>query len=358
MNFLVETKIEYTTQLINILSPYIYEGIQSIYNEAKKIAKKNEELKLFQTFLRKIPKWNQNIIDNETKRILKESTCGDILEELIKAVIKSNIMLLTNTPPEKKNKLKINYVIEIHVFIHNIYIESARNIFQNPFLFYHDYTSFELKKNQRDAISLIKTSIAEAIRKMLPLNLILKEYLGNSFTEADNDREEIDKHVSEKQKNKLIQLLKNENCSDNNYSLSNSKSSAKQKILVGNYTLSSKSIKSVNNKINSIINADENNIINYDETSAALNEPPNPNDIKESYSNLSGMKTEKNKIDSIFKSGNQLSHISMKTDNKEDIIVTFNNDDKNIINVDTEKSITYNGTMGSIKDKNYKLQKI
>lgn len=305
MNFLVETKIEYTTQLVNILSPYIYEGIQSIYNDAKKISKKNEELKLFQTFLRKIPKWNQSIINNETKRILKESTCGDILEDLIKAVIKANIMLLTNTPPEKKNKLKINYMIELPVFIHNIYIESARNIFQNPFLFYHDYTSFELKKNQRDATTLIKTSINEAIRKMLPLNLILKEYLGNSFTELDNVKEEIDKHISENQKSKLIHMLRNENDNEN-YSLS------KPKIIIGDYSDKK----------------------NFDDTSAALNEPPT--DIKESYSNIS-----KKAVDSIFKTGNQLSHISRNSEKKHSPIVTFNNE--------TEKSITYNASLGMVK---------
>ena len=40
MNFLVETKNEYTIQLINILSPHIFEGFESIYLESKKIIKK------------------------------------------------------------------------------------------------------------------------------------------------------------------------------------------------------------------------------------------------------------------------------------------------------------------------------
>ena len=43
MNFLVETKNEYTIQLINILSPHIFEGFESIYLESKKIIKKGEE---------------------------------------------------------------------------------------------------------------------------------------------------------------------------------------------------------------------------------------------------------------------------------------------------------------------------
>ena len=43
MNFLVETKNEYTIQLINILSLHIFEGFESIYNESKKIIKKEKK---------------------------------------------------------------------------------------------------------------------------------------------------------------------------------------------------------------------------------------------------------------------------------------------------------------------------
>ena len=78
MNFLVETKNEYTIQLINILSPHIYEGFESIYSESKKIIKKGEEkklLKAFQQFIKRIPDWNTNLIDNETIRIRTASRC-------------------------------------------------------------------------------------------------------------------------------------------------------------------------------------------------------------------------------------------------------------------------------------------
>ena len=78
MNFLVETKNEYTIQLINILTPHLYEGFESIYNESKKIIKKGEEkkiLKAFQQFIKRIPNWNNNLIENETVRIRTASRC-------------------------------------------------------------------------------------------------------------------------------------------------------------------------------------------------------------------------------------------------------------------------------------------
>lgn len=209
MNFLVETKIEYTTQLVNIVTPFIYEGFKAIYEDAIKVAKQPEELKIFQTFLRKIPFWAEEIYNAELNRIRKDSEYGDILEDLLRAVIKANIMLLTNTSPDKKNKLKINFVVELNKFVHNAYIESAKAIFQNPFLLSHRYSQLELKRNQKECLEVIKISIAEAIRKMLPINIILKEYLGQSFTETQkNEVDNIDKIVSEVDKSRIMHLLK------------------------------------------------------------------------------------------------------------------------------------------------------
>ena len=36
--YLVETKIEYTNQIINILTPYLFEGIYSLYQSSIKVS--------------------------------------------------------------------------------------------------------------------------------------------------------------------------------------------------------------------------------------------------------------------------------------------------------------------------------
>lgn len=178
MNYLVETKAEYTTQLINIIYPFIYDGIKSLYDEALKVAKDNEELKIFQSFLKKIPTWNPLILDSEITRILKDSDCTELLPQLLNAVIKANIMILTNTLPDKKHTIKLPKNIDFKQFIHFIYIETAKTIYNNPYLFYDKYSLYDIKKNQRDAEKNIKSAIREAIRKLLPLQYILNEYLG------------------------------------------------------------------------------------------------------------------------------------------------------------------------------------
>ena len=89
MNFLVETKNEYTIQLVNILTPHIFEGFESIYLESRKIIKKGEEnklLKAFQQFIKRIPSWNANLVETETKRIETASQC-DFIYNLLKAVL-------------------------------------------------------------------------------------------------------------------------------------------------------------------------------------------------------------------------------------------------------------------------------
>lgn len=212
MNYLVETKKEYTTNLINIISPFIFDGIQSLYEEACKIANDGEELKYFQSFLKKIPEWNSLLLETETKRILKESNCEDLLEQLLLAVIKSNIMVLTNTPPEQKHTIKLPQDIDFKKFIHHSYIETAKAIYENPFLFYHKFSVFDIKKNQRDAKDTIKQSIDEAIRKLLPLQYILNEYLASEIPTYNKPKEnDFDKTISEANKTVLKQIIKAQN---------------------------------------------------------------------------------------------------------------------------------------------------
>ena len=215
MNYLVETKTEYTIQLTNILVPIIYEGIASIYEDALKIANQDEELKTFQIFLKKIPKWNNSLLENETKRILYTSTCSELLQNLVNAVIKANIMILTNTHPSNKSSLKINTKFDFKEFIHNCYIESARIFYNNPYLFYHKHSIYDINRNQKDAKDNIKNAIIEAIRKMLPLKMIINEYLGNSFKDDSNVNVNIDVNLSEAEKHNLNNMIKID-CTKNN----------------------------------------------------------------------------------------------------------------------------------------------
>lgn len=229
MNFLVETKNEYTIQLINILTPHIYDGFESIYTESKKIIKKGEEkklLKAFQQFIRRIPQWNETLIENETNRVKTTSRC-DFLENLLKAVIKANIVLLSNSQQTVSNNIAKKFLdIPLKKFLHRCYIECARQFYNSPYLFYHEIKPIDKKRNQRDCYDIIKSSIKEAIRKILPVQDILNSYLG---TNVDNCMVEVDKPISMIDSENLRQLVNkdlNENSnvvetSDNNSNIQN-----------------------------------------------------------------------------------------------------------------------------------------
>ena len=199
---ITEIKNEYTIFLCNILTPLLYEGIYNLYEKAIEYEKKYKELehlknvenpgtlKLFQKFLKNLPKLNNHLISEETNRIRDNSKCADIFDDLIKAVVKSNIVLLTYNSNDKKCDIvdsKFHETISIDEFIHKCYIECARTFYNYPELFWHEYSTLDLKRNQMEAKNQIISCIHESIRKVLPIKLILQEYLKNDYIIDDND---------------------------------------------------------------------------------------------------------------------------------------------------------------------------
>jgi len=194
---IVDIKKEYTDYLISIITPFLYEGIQSVYEVAKtkeqeiiESAKNDPQIEipsiliLFQLCLKNVNSMTTHLIEKETKRIRDQSQCADFFDDLLKAVIKSHIVLLTYNASDKQCKLvneKFHQNIVASDFIHKCYIESARIFYDHPELFWHEFNSTEIKYNQRVIHQLIKVSIIKAIRSCLPMKLILEEYLGKDY---------------------------------------------------------------------------------------------------------------------------------------------------------------------------------
>jgi hypothetical protein len=222
LNLLVETKNEYIAHLTNILTPLIFEGIQSIYKEAQKMSDTTDVLKIFQTYLKRIPKWNQNLINKETERIINSSHSYGWLSDLIKATLKSSLIVLMYNPTKKtQEKVDPSFYKNISSsdFIHKVYIECAREIWNNPYLLYHNYPSIEIKRNQRDCIIIIKDCIKEALRKLLPVKHILSIYLGEDIEQDIND-DNFEKNISEAEEKNLTKII-NKDLLENNSDLYN-----------------------------------------------------------------------------------------------------------------------------------------
>jgi len=212
MNILVEKKKEFTIRIIKILSPLIYEGLTSIYNKAKENSIGDNVLKLFQSFLKRVPKWDNDLLLLEVNRIKTSSKDFEFINDLLRACLKANLYIMVFSPYQKSYP-KINQEhynnIDFNKFIHTVYIECAREIWNNPYLFYHIYPNIEIKRNQRDTLELIKNCIEETIRKTLPLKYILELYLGDDMIE-DIPNNDFNSTITEVEVKNLKTLLKKE----------------------------------------------------------------------------------------------------------------------------------------------------
>ena len=172
---MIELKKEYTILLCHVLSPIILEGLQSIYDRAKNGCHKNNVLKTFQLCLKAIPSWKDepNTIKNEVERILLKTKEQPWLINLIQTIFRLTILI---------NKLEPNEILPKDLnmghFIHCIYIECARQFWMDPFLFYHECSSLEQKKNYNEILKTICCCIENAIRRALPLSAIFEKLLG------------------------------------------------------------------------------------------------------------------------------------------------------------------------------------
>lgn len=140
---------DFCSRLINILTPHIHSGLKSIFDEAWRICVDNGEttkyLMTFQNFLLRVPKWNTSIIEKETQRISEQTGCGHI-EELITCVHIIHLKTLTCVRAGSKQK-KIDIAIpKLSEFIHKVYINVARKVYSNVYLFEKTKQHLQIQK--------------------------------------------------------------------------------------------------------------------------------------------------------------------------------------------------------------------
>ena len=194
---LQESRNEFCARLINILTPHVIFGLKSIFDEAWRLCIDNDEvpkyLMTFQNFLMRVPKWNAAIIEQEATRIVERSGCGHI-EELITCVHIVQLKMLTCMRAGSKQK-KIDIAIpKLSDFIHKVYINSARKVYSNVFLFEKSKQHLQVQKHNRQLELIVKECILNTVRESIPIEHLLKVYMEDEFIEEDTevvDTEEI-----------------------------------------------------------------------------------------------------------------------------------------------------------------------
>lgn len=195
---LQESRNEWCARLINILTPLVIEGFRSIFDESWKLCEENDELEkylmTFQNFLARVPKWNPNIVTEETNRIVEKSNCG-YLTDLISCVHIIQLKSLTcMRVGNQQKKIDIN-VPSLENFIHKIYINTARKMYTNIYLFEKNITPLQIQKHNRELELIVREQILNSIRDNIPVEDILKVYLDETV-EDDVQVEETEEIIS------------------------------------------------------------------------------------------------------------------------------------------------------------------
>uniref|UniRef100_A0A6C0ADB8 Uncharacterized protein n=1 Tax=viral metagenome TaxID=1070528 RepID=A0A6C0ADB8_9ZZZZ len=242
---IAEVQKDYTKFLTDILSPLLYEGLKSIYDDSKNIhqeliekSKRNPNVQalsftqVFQSRLKEIPELNSTIIEGEANRIKSGSRCYEWFDDLVKATIKSKILLLTfangKTDRKKYSLDKSHYEnINVNEFIHKCYIECSKLFYNNPYLFLDNIKPSEIKSNQLIIIEAIKDCVKNAIMRSLPMNLVLKDFIETEVFEFlddipqsrfNNVRDNVDRDIFGGAQNEFQDIDEDDNIDEMGYS--------------------------------------------------------------------------------------------------------------------------------------------
>lgn len=177
---LVEAKDQYIHQLAEIIAPYVIHSVNGAYQYAKKHAKFGQSTVEFQKKLKEIPQWNSNTIHQQVSAI---SSKYRFLSDLIAACFVSYVKILSSV---KIHAQKPNIRLKLpadDVFVHRVFALSAKEFYIDPSL---------VKADRATRMGIVRRSVETAVRDLLPIQDILRAYLGNTVDDEGVNPEEID----------------------------------------------------------------------------------------------------------------------------------------------------------------------
>lgn len=196
IDMLYQSGNRWAMEIISVLTPLMVEGIKSQFLDAYKLCVETEQeekyLMTFQTFLKRVHKWNDTIVENETKRIIEKSKCKEF-ELLISAVHINHLKILSSVRVSQKQKAVPINIANPNQFVHRCYINFARKIYENTYLFQYahnpDMNPLQFQRDMRECELICRESIMKTIRENMPIEEILRAYMDE--TEVEEVIEEV-----------------------------------------------------------------------------------------------------------------------------------------------------------------------
>jgi hypothetical protein len=175
MEGLIDTRNEYIEHIQDILSVAISKRIYAIYTE---MMNDKKGLKGFQNELYSIRKWNNNMVNDEYKKIVKYTKCK-YLSNLIKIIIITTIKIKIYEYREQFDNIKIK-IPNPEDFVHKCYINAASFSWKNAYLYNkNNIKDAEYQNNLNIIEENIRSIIKKTFRDFVPFDEIFKQIEDN-----------------------------------------------------------------------------------------------------------------------------------------------------------------------------------
>lgn len=185
-----DARTEYTKQLCVFLVPAYFQFFVDLLEKAKQ-AMVNEPKKglwQFQNYLNDIHDWNMERVNHEIHIINTNSGC-DYLEDLLTAVFIAHTKVLTAIRlSSSQKKVEIN-IPKVEHFLFKVLCETSKLLWSSTYLFRDGISGIEKQQNYRNIETILNEGILQAVRSLVPVKSILKDFVNQDATEEDSDDE-------------------------------------------------------------------------------------------------------------------------------------------------------------------------
>jgi hypothetical protein len=197
-----DARAEYTKQLCMFLVPAYFQFYIELLEKAKQatVSEPKRALWQFQTYMNEIHDWNMEKVNHEIHTI--HTNCGcDYLEDLLTAVFIAHTKVLTAIRLSANNKkVEIN-VPKVEHFLFKVLCETAKLLWSSTYLFRDGIPGMERQQNYRNIEQVLNEGILQAVRNLVPVKSILKDFM-NMDVAAEQAAEEDSDEEEEKEKEK------------------------------------------------------------------------------------------------------------------------------------------------------------
>ncbi len=185
-----DARAEYTKQLCVFLVPAYFQFFIELLEKAKEavIHEPKKALWQFQNYLNEVHDWNMEKVNHEIHNIYTNSGC-DYLDDLLTAVFIAHTKVLTAIRlSANKKKIEIN-VPKVEHFLFKVLCETSKLLWSSSYLFREGISAIEKQQNYRAIEQLINEGVLQAIRSLVPVKSILKDFVNNDFGEGAEEEE-------------------------------------------------------------------------------------------------------------------------------------------------------------------------